>query len=450
MRRKLNKRWSCAAATAVVTVLLALLPGGTAQALAVKLDADLGTPVVLENTKQSVFMKVRLEGLAIEEKERAPVNVAIVLDKSGSMSGRKIERAKEAAMAAIDQLNAEDIVSIVFYDSTVRVLIPATKVSNRAAIYSAIRGIQSGGNTALFAGVSKGAAEVRKFKDLERVNRVILLSDGLANVGPSSVADLASLGASLQNESIAVSTIGLGLDYNEDLMAQLAERSHGSHLFAEEATDLAQAFQDEFGDVLSAVAQNAVVRLSCAKGVLPVRILGRDGSIEGQNVTVSLGQVYGKQVKYAVIELEVPAGEKGAEMQLGEVHLDCINLESKEREAQVTRPNLRFTDTQAEVDRNMDKKAMVSIVRQVGARENALARKLRDEGKIEQAESDLKSNSSVLIEWSQKLDSEVLREDASFNEADAVNLAPGKWKVQRKRMIQKESKDRLQALGYVD
>ena len=173
----------------VLLALWVVLPA--ANAAQIQLDVALGNPVLLANEKQTTFVKVGLTGFEMKSDEARPsVNVAIVLDRSGSMSGEKIERAKEAAKMAIDRLAEKDIVSIITYDHTVNVLLPATKVTDKGYIKNEISKIQSGGNTALFAGVSKGAAEVRKFLEENRVNRVILLSDGLANVGPSSPAEV--------------------------------------------------------------------------------------------------------------------------------------------------------------------------------------------------------------------------------------------------------------------
>ena len=179
---------------------------------------------MLADKKQAAFVKIGLTGFKLDSKDkRAPVNVAIVLDKSGSMEGDKIAKAKDAAIAAIGRLGSDDIVSVVAYDSTVQVIVPATKLSDKESVIEQIRRIEAGGSTALFAGVSKGADELRKFLDKNRVNRVILLSDGLANVGPQSPSELGALGASLMKEGISVSTMGLGLDYNEDLMTKLAQ-----------------------------------------------------------------------------------------------------------------------------------------------------------------------------------------------------------------------------------
>ena len=101
-----------------------------------------------------------------------------MIDNSGSMSGSKIVQARQAAIAAVNRLRDDDIVSVVLYNSSVQVLVPATKATDRSQIIRRIESVTAGGGTALFAGVSKGAAEVRKFRDDESVNRVILLSDG--------------------------------------------------------------------------------------------------------------------------------------------------------------------------------------------------------------------------------------------------------------------------------
>jgi Ca-activated chloride channel family protein len=264
-----------------------LLPAGSgARAGQVELKVAVSHPVLLAGQKQTAYLKVGLTGvpLAVAEK-RAPVNVALVLDRSGSMSGDKIRRAKEAAILAIHQLGPDDIVSVVAYNHGVTVLVPATKVSDRHVIYSAIDRLHADGTTALFAGVSKGAHEVRKFLSEDRVNRVILLSDGLANVGPSSPQALAALGASLIKEGISVTTIGLGLGYNEDLMFQLAHASEGNHVFVESSAHLARIFTREFGDLLSVVANEVEVEITCAEGIRPVRVLGRAADISGQRVT---------------------------------------------------------------------------------------------------------------------------------------------------------------------
>ncbi len=423
------------------------LPAG---ARGIHFSAELGEPVLMEGKKQTAYLKVRIEGDAIPGTERAPTNVAIVLDKSGSMGGEKIHQAKKAALMAIDKLNAEDIVSVILYDSTVDVLVPATKASDKQSIWNRLRPVGAQGSTALFGGVSKAAGEIEKFLDLDRVNRVILLSDGLANVGPSSPKELGNLGASLAKQGIAVTTIGLGLDYNEDLMAQLARQSNGSHLFAEQPSDLEKAYALEFGDLLTAVAQSARVTIRCTEGVRPVRIIGRDGTITGQDISLDLGQVYGKQVKYAIIELEVPAGEKGGRMEIASAQLNCYSLRSKENEEYADTAAIRFTDSEKEVEDNRDARTMVSVIRQIGAEQTARARGLRDEGKVEEARQLLHQNIVLFDENAARYNSSRLRDDALSNDFDGQLMDEENWKQRRKVMLDKEARDALQSLAYMD
>lgn len=434
-----------------LVLALALLGAVSAQASQrVEVTAGVGSPVMLAGNKQLAYLKVRLRGFEIDDAQRAPVNVALVLDKSGSMSGEKLQRAKDAAIMVLDRLQADDIVSIVVYDTTVSVLVPATKLTDRADIYTRIRAINAGGNTALFAGVSKGAAEVGKFLEKERVNRIVLLSDGLANEGPSAPEDLGDLGASLYRTGISVTTIGLGLDYNEDLLASLAKRSNGSHLFAAEADDLMAKFDLEFGDVLTAVAQNATIVFDCAEEIRPVRILGRDGTIEGNKITVPMGQVFGRQDKYVIVEVEVPSHGVGDEIKVASVKTTCENLLSNQQEVEHRELRVRFSLSQEEVDRNADASVMVSVVRQIAAERNAAARILRDQGNIEEARRTFADNAAYLYSNGILYNADRLIQDSLSNKQDSENLDEDQWQEQRKSMLESQLQQQLQALGYTE
>jgi Ca-activated chloride channel family protein len=170
----------------------------------VKLEVAMSNPVLFSGKTQKTHLKVGLIGFDLVGEERAPVNLCIVLDKSGSMSGSKIRKAKEAALMVVDMLNSNDIFSLVVYSSSVYTMVPATKLTDKISLRNQIHSIYASGNTALFGGVSKGIREVEKFLSEERVNRVILLSDGLANVGPSSPYELGRLGQAAGKQGIAM------------------------------------------------------------------------------------------------------------------------------------------------------------------------------------------------------------------------------------------------------
>jgi len=417
---------------AVLGLLVAAARAPAAEQVSV--EVALAKPLVLAGDKRVNYLRVGLTGLATRAAERrTPVNLAIVLDKSGSMSGDKLRKAKDAAIASIERLGADDIVSVVAYDHTVQVLVPATKVSDRAAIRGAIERLTAGGNTALFAGVSKGAAEVRKFLDRQRVNRIILLSDGQANVGPSSPADLGNLGASLIKEGISVATLGLGLDYNEDLMTVLARRSDGNNYFIENSTELASKFDYEFNDVMSVVAQEVKVRIVCAPGVRPVRVLGREADITGQVVTAYLNQVYGEQEKYLLLEVEVPAGEPGATRGLAEVAVSYVNMASN-APGRITRSaSYKLSNSPAQVEAGTNRVVMASAIEQIGVEKNQMAINLRDQGRIEEARSVLRENAAFLAENARRYESRALEDYSSSQKETAEKLeSPEQWNSLRK------------------
>jgi Ca-activated chloride channel family protein len=414
---------------------LLLAPVAQADHPNIELDAGVSHPFVLADSTNTTYLRVALTGFPLkDESKRTPVNLAIVLDRSGSMQGEKLARAKEAAILAIEKLRSDDIVSIVVYDSTVRVLVPATRASDRENIFSAIRQIGSGGSTALFGGVSKGAAEVRKFLDDQHVNRLILLSDGIANAGPSSPGDLAELGSSLMREGMSVSTIGLGLDYNEDLMTQLAQKSEGNHYFAENATDLARTFANELGDVLSVVAKDLSITIKCARGVRPVRVLGREAVIDGQTVTASISQLYSEQMKYVVLEVETPSGKDGAVEQVASVDVSYANIPFGATDRMAASVDVTYTTSPDIVEARRDKDVLESVVGQIAAGQNRLAMRLRDEGKIEEARALLWENSGFIGRNNDFIGSKDLERIGVSNSSNAINLDGENYLRERKVM----------------
>ncbi len=413
-----------------------------AQAQEVKLDLSLATPVMAANAAQKAFIKISLDGFELAGRAaRTPANVAIVLDRSGSMGGDKIRHACEAAIMAIGRLDARDIVSVVAYDSQVEVVVPATKLHDREPVYRAVRHIRAGGNTALFAGVSKGAQELRKFLDRNRVNRVILLSDGLANVGPQSPSELGRLGQSLAKEGISVTTIGLGLGYNEDLMTQLAGMSDGNHVFVENASDLARIFQYEFGDVMSVVAQDLIIEIHCLNGVRPLRLLGREGEVIGDRVRTRLNQLYSEQEKYLVLEVEVPAQEAGRELELASVQVDYANLATRKSDRLDGRILASFSASEDEVQQAVDKPALESAVEQVANEYSREAVERRDQGDVEGARQLLEKSAEYLGSQAEALASPALeaQKEEALQDADKLSSEED-WNRQRKELREKQYK----------
>ncbi|MFT3782759.1 MAG: VWA domain-containing protein [Nibricoccus sp.] len=338
-------------AAALVGVLSLVACSAKSPEETVQLRIDVDRSVLPAGSTSRAVVKVCLDGLRLPRAEaRPPVNLSLVIDRSGSMEGEKLARAREAALEALSRLAPDDILSVVTYDTEVQTLVPAQRVGDGRAIGAAIRGIRSGGSTALFGGVSQGASEVRKHIENRRyVHRVILLSDGLANVGPQSPEELGRLGAALVKEGISVTTIGLGLGFNEDLMTRLAQRSDGNTYFVESSDDLPRIFAGELGDVLSVIARRVVVEVVFPEGVRPLHFVGREGTIRGQKAELSMNQLYGGQEKFALIEVEVPGNRAGEEIEIASAQLSYENAVTQKTSVARAQRKIIFSGVREEV-----------------------------------------------------------------------------------------------------
>jgi len=279
----------------------------------VRLVVELDRDILPSDTRERAIVKIGFECRPRPRHgRRPPVNLALVIDRSGSMAGEKLAKAREAALEAVRRLGPDDVVALVAYDTRVETLVPAQPVRDGRQLEAAIRRLEAGGNTALHGGVQRGAAEVRRhLHERGHVDRVLLLSDGLANVGPSSPEELGRLGGMLGREGIAVTTIGLGLGFNEDLMTRLARRSEGNTYFVEHSGDLPRIFAEELGEVLNVVARRVAVEVEFPAGITPRRFVGRDGRITGHRAEFTLGELLGGREKFALVEVDVdpmPAG----------------------------------------------------------------------------------------------------------------------------------------------
>ena len=411
----------------------------------VAFTTSISHPSLLGGEKQRTFIKVDLKGFPVDQqKERTPVNVAIVLDKSGSMNGEKMEQAKSAALQALSLLGDEDILTVVTYDNAANIIIPATVISDRDQIRRKIQSIQAGGGTALYSGVVEGANQLREYLHNNRVNRIILLSDGQANEGPSTPHELGELGAALIKDNISVTTIGLGLGYNEDLMVQLALRSDGNHDFVEDPSMLAGVFNREFGDVMSVVAQDVRVIIELEDGIRPISVQGRTANINGQQVEVELSQLYGEQEKYVLLEIETDPTVRSGDYEIARVGLSYDNMITETRDEFSNTIVAHFTNSREKVAEDIDAPTMVSAIEQQAVALEEKAIELRDAGQMEEAEALFRENASYLKENAKMYKSDRLSGFASRSEVASESLDDADWNRQRKALRSDHYKTKTQ------
>lgn len=230
-------------------------------------ELRLGNPQVPQQGG-TVWLQLGMQAQAAPDNVTGPMNLALVIDRSGSMdSPEKMPYVKQALRLVLQSLRADDIVAIVTYGSTAEVLLPAQHVGDGRWIDATVNRIIIDGDTNLHAGLMLGFDEVTKNFDPTRNNRVILLTDGIANTGVTAPDQIARDALAYNERGIFLSTIGLGLDFNDGLLSQLAEQGEGGYSFVDSAQELDRVFRAHLAGVKQRVADDLSLTLIPAQGV---------------------------------------------------------------------------------------------------------------------------------------------------------------------------------------
>jgi len=243
--------------------------------------------------------------------KKLPLNTSIVIDRSGSMAEKgKLEYAKAAAKEFINRLDSEDRVSLVCYDDKIEILSEPVMVGNhRSELLKKVDLLEPRGATNLAGGMMEGAKQIQAFIDDKKINRVLLLSDGLANEGVTSLSEVAALAESLSKKGVQVTTFGMGADFDEDMMTRIADASGGNYYFIESAAQTAGIFEKERYALSSVVGRKSSITLTLPEDVSLIDIYGYSYKKHGNLVTVDLPDFFSGQKRKIVASLKTSRPE---------------------------------------------------------------------------------------------------------------------------------------------
>ena len=264
-------------------------------------------PVVSSDRPSTLDLLVRIVPPAVDTHLNRPaLNLGFVIDRSGSMdSQRKIEFARQAAVYAVQQLLVSDRISVTIFDNQVKTLIPSTPAVEKSDIIRKIESIQPRGSTALHAGWLEGGVQVSQYLNPEHINRVILLSDGLANVGETNPDVIASDVHGLARRGVSTSTMGVGNDYGEDLLEAIARSGDGNYYYIESPQQLPNIFQTELQGLIATIGHTVSLGIEPQSGVEVVDVFNDlDKNLYGRYQLSNL--VLGNSIE-VVLRLKVPA-----------------------------------------------------------------------------------------------------------------------------------------------
>ncbi|MBA4159543.1 MAG: VWA domain-containing protein, partial [Gemmatimonadetes bacterium] len=309
---------------------------------------------------------------------RVPLNLSIVLDRSGSMAGEKLAAARDAATLLVRRLHPEDVVSVVTYDDEVQTVAPPASGRQQRQLAHKIRSIRSGGTTNLSGGWSRGRDLVAVKQRSDGMNRVLLLTDGLANVGIQDAVSLASICRQAREAGISTTTIGFGADFDEHMLRAMADAGGGHAYYIENPDQAAGIFEEEIEGLLSAVAANVKLTIRSHGAARVSRILDSYPQTPASDALIfDLGDVYAREAKTALVEFSVPAAAQAGETLIAEftVVADLIHPGTEVERREISIPVRMKLTEEGTKDPEIEREMLLAETAHI--REQALADQAR-------------------------------------------------------------------------
>jgi Ca-activated chloride channel family protein len=343
----------------------------------------------------TVFLSMEIDASGLPQPDRAcrPMNIAVVLDRSGSMGDeRKLIYAKQAVADLIDRLTPADYLSIVLYDERIETLFPTQHVRDRAVVKRLVEGVVPRGSTNLGGGMQEGLRQIERSFRREYVNRVILLSDGLANRGITDPRELDGIARAYRNRGISLSSMGVGLDYDENLMLGLAQQGGGNYYFIESPSQIASILERELDGLNDILLQNASIELTLGEEVTLADVIGCEHRLDGNRCIIPVGDVSARDRRMITVELNVPEGSGTRLVASGTLSYDgtgayrCRGFSVK----------IRYTDVTSELEKGKDWETQANVDLALSTREVQRAMKAFDEGRPGEAALQLDAAATAL------------------------------------------------------
>ena len=330
----------------------------------VSFSGQLSQSAVLQGGDGQVRIKLLLgaDELLVKEHVRVPTDLLVILDRSGSMEGTKMDYARSAVTELLTHLGPDDRFSLVTYSNAAELAIPlapATKGAQRGW-RRVTRQVQAGGGTNMSSGIELGLNTLGR-RETSRSARIILLSDGLANEGDASYDGLTARALKAAHREYVLSAIGVGADFNEYLMSGLADAGTGNYYYLESTRELAKVFASEFQATRETVATGVVVTIEPGDGVDVVDAAGYPLERDGHHVSFRPGSLFAGQEREIWVTLRVPS-EEPSEHELGTFVLSYTDRGLRRSLTLGGRPRIACIPNRDEVMASVDKKVWEASV----------------------------------------------------------------------------------------
>ncbi|RKG56220.1 VWA domain-containing protein [Corallococcus sp. AB011P] len=332
------------------------------------------------------FAVFELKARAPQKHERVPVNLALVVDRSGSMDGAKLADAKRAAQELVRQLKTGDRLALAHYGSDVTVE-PSVLINDqtRRELLATIEAIRVNGGTNMSGGLVAGGNAVHPFSSDFRVTRAILLSDGEPTEGVTSNQGLFSEVGKLREMGITVSALGVGQGFNDTLMRGMAERGGGFSGFISDSSQLASIFTRELEQAAGTVARAVTLNLTLPPGVSGVEVMGLPSTRDGDTVRIPLYDMTSSQSARVVVKLTLDAPANETNMKVLDASLSYVDVAAGQPSWVTLALAAKVTNDAQVVHANLDRDVRVHAIRALGTQQLQAAAEQMQSGNRESA-----------------------------------------------------------------
>ncbi len=275
-------------------------------------EGRLGHQVLPADVDSETFLFVDVNAdPAVAAARPAPLNLAVVIDRSGSMRGKRLTNAMAATRTAIERLRDGDVVSVVTYDDRADVVVSPTTIdaASRQRILRELDRPRPGGDTCISCGINAAMQLLGEHQGM--VSRVLLLSDGIATAGVRDLPGFRRIADDCRRMGASITTIGVDVGYDEKIMAALARDSNGDHFFVPDPATLPGIFDRAMASLASTVAHHTDLIVDLAPGVVVEHVYDRVSTGGSGQLIVPLGAFTAGDHKTALLRLRVPRGIAG-------------------------------------------------------------------------------------------------------------------------------------------
>jgi Ca-activated chloride channel family protein len=309
--------------------------------------------------KYALAQSIAREGLLIVIRAmqtamgRAPLNLCLVLDRSGSMEGAPFEYAKQACAYIVDQLTEQDVLSIVTFSDAVDVVMPPRKIVNKQLVKDHIMRLTVGDTTNIYDALVVGTQQATSVNLPGYQTHLILLTDGEPTVGIKDFSTIVGVAARAKEFGFHITALGFGPDYNEELLAGIARRSGGKYYYIDQPQRIPEVFQQELVRLMTVVARNPKLEVQLSRWVQVRQAFGGELKLQGRTATLSLVDVERGSTLTPVLELEFPNHPAGI-YRIAKLTLSWEDIVTGRVETATTDAVLEFTTDPALANQPQD------------------------------------------------------------------------------------------------